>query len=219
MGPRPRPRPSPVIGARRRMVTPTGLRRRITSPVDNKRYSNPSSSRTRSYGYQSTTIINKNYPSGYKSTGYGYTGVKAHSKGSTKKIVMAAGAGVVVGAAGYYAYSRWSSCGYGYGCGYGWRYGNPYCSYGSQCKRTAATGYCSDGYCSDCYSLYSQCERTLPLDAARDDLMSSGFIPADYVSPIELEISQIVGPEFAQSVICPPAGWSPNPSSSNVSWT
>jgi len=49
--------------------------------------------------------------------------------------------------------------------------------------------------------------------------MSSGFIPADYVSPIEIEISQIIGPEFAQSLICPPAGWSPNPKASNVSWT
>eukprot|EP00442_Polarella_glacialis_P005445 CAMPEP_0115048028 /NCGR_PEP_ID=MMETSP0227-20121206/318_1 /TAXON_ID=89957 /ORGANISM="Polarella glacialis, Strain CCMP 1383" /LENGTH=304 /DNA_ID=CAMNT_0002431361 /DNA_START=1420 /DNA_END=2334 /DNA_ORIENTATION=+ len=45
-----------------------------------------------------------------------------------------------------------------------------------------------------------------PINATRDDLMSTGFIPADYTYPLSVNITAISGQEFAPALICPPPG-------------
>lgn len=196
-----RRRLNPVTARRRGQPVPTGVRRRVTSPVDGKTYSNPSNAAAGNYGYGSTTAIQQNFPSGYSSQSYGYTGGMAHKSTSKTQLIMAAaGAGVVGGLAAGYLYSRWSRD------GWGWRYSN--------CN---AYGHSWSGSCSECYRYYSRCQRTLPHNAARDDIMGTGFIPGDFKSPIVLTVFSLTGTEYDKSIICPPNDW--NASTNTPAWT
>lgn len=57
-------------------------------------------------------------------------------------------------------------------------------------------------------------------NAARDDIMGTGFIPTDFVSPATFTIYKIEGADFTDlSGLCPPVGWDPNASRRLVSWT
>jgi len=114
---------------------------------------------------------------------------------------MYAGAGLVggvaVGAGAMYllssssSYSRYSLYGRG----------NDRCSQSS--------GW--SGSCRDCYQRYGygdQCVQEGPLGSAnRDDLMDTGFWPADWKSPLTVTVFSVGGVDFERSQICPPAGW------------
>lgn len=41
----------------------------------------------------------------------------------------------------------------------------------------------------------------------RDDLMETGFIPADLFGPILMNITQVIGMDFMSNLVCPPSGW------------
>jgi len=116
-------------------------------------------------------------------------------------MAMYAGAGLVggvaVGAGAMYllssssSYSRYSLYGRG----------NDRCSQSS--------GW--SGSCRDCYQRYGygdQCVQEGPLGSAnRDDLMDTGFWPADWKSPLTVTIFSVRGVDFERSQICPPADW------------
>ncbi len=41
-------------------------------------------------------------------------------------------------------------------------------------------------------------------DAARDDLMSTGFVPSEISWPLVVNVTHIAGEDFRPSAICPP---------------
>lgn len=157
--------------------------------MDGKKYDNPNSASAGNYGYSNQQKINNNYPGGYSSSSYGYTGANAHKGSSSTKYIMgAAVAGVVVGGGAMYLGSRWSQN------GWGWR--NRNCDSG---------GYSSQNRGRNC-----QMNR----NANRDDMMGTGFIPADFISPISLTIYRVDGSDFIDTTtgvppvgVCPPNGW------------
>lgn len=105
--------------------------------------------------------------------------------------------GVVIGAGAMYLLSSTSS--YGRYSRYG--RGNDRCTHDS--------GW--SGSCSSCYQRYNndQCIPQGPRGSAnRDDLMDTGFWPADWKSPLTVTVFSVKGVDFEKSRICPPAGWS-----------
>lgn len=192
-----RRRANPATARRRGNPVPPGVRRRVTSPVQHNgqasKFSNPSNAAAGNYAYGSQTKIDNNFPSGYSSSSYGYTGGMAHKSTSSSKIMMAAAGGAVAGMGAYYLYSRWSRG------GWGWR--------NSRCEATTMWGNTWSGSCTECYYRYSSCRRLFQRNAARDDIMGTGFIPGDFTSPIKITFYSLTGSEFEESVICPPAGY------------
>jgi len=185
----------PATARRRGTPVPTGLRRRITSPATSSTHSNPNLASAGNYGYGSKGAMNSNFPGGYSKASYGYVGAKAHRGSADKKLMMkAAAVGVVGGMAGYYLASRWGHR------GWGWR--------SRRCQQYSANDQTGrDVSCSDCYQENDvRCETAETQDAARDDLMSTGFIPHDFVSPINISIYKVESEEFASGV-CPPNDW------------
>lgn len=180
---------------RRQQPVPTGARRRINSPVDGKKWTNPTKPQTGNYGYASQSKINSNYPGGYSSSSYGYVGANAHKANSNKNMMMKVAAGAAVGAgvgvvAGYYIGSRWGHN--------GWGYRNRQCVHSS--------GF--SGTCTECYKRYDGCSRLQNRAAARDDVMAASFIPIDFKSPVNLTIFKIEGEDFQDLAgLCPPADW------------
>jgi len=156
--------------------------------VDGSRYSN---NQGMSYGYTNQNQLNNNYAGGYQSTPYGYSGANAYQRPSggsgVGKVAAAAAAGVVAGVGASYLYSRWRSY--------------------DRCSTDDDDSWF--GSCSDCRSLYSgSCQPETPKVANRDDLMSTGFWPDDYKSPLVVKVTGITGADFAPGRICPPApGW------------
>lgn len=64
--------------------------------------------------------------------------------------------------------------------------------------------------CRDCYRRYddNECIQEGPRhDANRDDLMDTGFWPADWRGPLTVTVYSISGVDFT-AAICPPANWS-----------
>lgn len=195
-----RRRANPLTARRRGNPAPLGARRRIPSPVSGIANKNPANPAAASYGYGSQSKINSNYPAGYSKTSYGFAGGKAHKGSSGKNIGMKlAGAAAVGGVMGMYVGSRWGHH------GWGWR--------GRRCHHG---GSASD--CDTCYRDHSNCQSEVLSDAARDDLMSTGFMPADFFpgadvlaqlkSPANFTIYKIEGDDFTDtSGLCPPSGW------------
>lgn len=108
-------------------------------------------------------------------------------------------AAVARGAMMGYVGSRWLQG------GWGWRNRN--------CPARRQEG---DQYHFDCVTTVSR-------DAARDDVMSTGFIPIDFqnadgkLSPITISIYKIEGDaaEFKTETMCPPSDWDGNSASWN----
>jgi len=185
----------------RRRANPAAARRRGSAASPNQpmtgvggtRFQN---SQGQAYGYTSQSNLNSNFGgSTPQTTSYGYSGAAAYRPASggmstTTKIALAAGAGLAVGAGSMYLFSRWNS-----NCGYG----------------SSWTGSCQD--CYRTYSQYSQCDvLDPPHNLNRDDLMDTGFWPADYASPLRVSIFDVTGTGFEPSSLCPPPGW-------DISWT
>jgi len=202
-----RRRANPATARRRGAPDPTGLRRRQTG-VDGTRFDNPSNPSAGAYGYTSTGTVNQNFPGGHSQTSYGYTGPNAHSSSSTNKILMGAAAGGTLGFGAGYMYSNYNNYDYSSSRwnrgGWGWR--NQNCQSGSW-----------SGSCDECYRSYSNCQLFVDRNAGRDDLMLTGFIPFGYTDPLVFKIEDIVGQDYQNSTICPPAGWSPD--STGTQWT
>ena len=90
----------------------------------------------------------------------------------------------------------------------------------------ACASHCPDrvagswsGMCNNCVSQFgpSSCVASLTpkFDATRDDLMSTGFIPAQVAWPLQVEVTQIYGQDFNPALICqpPPPGVDASPQS------
>ena len=186
------PSPSPPVT--------TGSRRR-TFGYDNKAHNNPSNPAAGNYGYQTPTAAASNFggkiPTG---TPYGYTGANAYSgsSGSGAKIAMAAGAGLLAGYVGSQLLSP------------SWTGYNREQMLNMPCRSGTWTGLCST-----CVSLHGaqncNIEISPKIDATRDDLLSTGFIPKSLTWPLIVNITKISGVDFDASKICPNA--------SDPSWT
>lgn len=64
------------------------------------------------------------------------------------------------------------------------------------------------GRCNSCVSTYgaNSCNVLVSpkFDAARDDLMSTGFVPSEISWPLVVNVTHIAGEDFRPSTICPP---------------
>lgn len=65
------------------------------------------------------------------------------------------------------------------------------------------------GGCHSCVSSYGahSCNVLIHrpnLDAARDDFMSTGFVPSQISWPLVVNVTHVAGEDFKPSVICPP---------------
>jgi len=105
-------------------------------------------------------------------------------------IALAAGGGLLAGIAGASLYHHWS--------GYSQTE-----LLNKQCQHGEWTGLCST-----CVSLYQAANCNFQfspkINANRDDLMNTGFIPADFTWPIHVNITSITGVDYDASKICPP---------------
>ncbi|OLQ01473.1 hypothetical protein AK812_SmicGene15770 [Symbiodinium microadriaticum] len=207
--PSPPPPPAsagPVSGAsaRRRGYTEPMSQRRRTAGYDNKHYSNPSNPAAGSYGYASQSAAASNFGGRLPtSTPYGYTGANAYSgrtgMGSGMQIALAGGGGLLAGMAlSNLMHHSWT--------GY---------SQQQMLSMPCSSGSWS-GLCSTCVSLYGadKCDIKISpkIDATRDDLVNTGFIPADFTWPIHVKITSISSTDFEPSSICPPT-------TPGVNWT
>lgn len=178
--------------------------RRRTAGYDNKHYSNPSNPAAGSYGYASQSAAASNFGGRLPtSTPYGYTGANAYSgrtgMGSGMQIALAGGGGLLAGMAlSNLMHHSWT--------GY---------SQQQMLSMPCSSGSWS-GLCSTCVSLYGadKCDIKISpkIDATRDDLVNTGFIPADFTWPIHVKITSIASTDFEPSSICPPT-------TPGVNWT
>ena len=64
------------------------------------------------------------------------------------------------------------------------------------------------GSCSTCVELYGATSCNVMLspqfDAARDDLMTTGLVPAEIAWPLFVNVTHLSGPDFDPAAICPP---------------
>lgn len=155
------------------------------------------------YGYTNTNQFNQNY--GYNqphATPYGYSGSNAYRPSSqggsnTGKLLLAGGGGLAAG----YVLGSWASSSSRPSSNSWWntRQTNQYTS-------CSINGMSSP--CDQCYNNYGayKCVTPFepPVNMGRDDLMDSGFIPADYRSPLVVKITKLAGSEFGASKVCPP---------------
>lgn len=122
--------------------------------------------------------------------------------GTGAKIALAAAGGLLVGGATGYMFSNMHA---------GWN------GFGEHCS---ADG--SPVSCNDCPSQHgsNRCfiEFAPPTPFARDDVMTTGFIPADFVGPVTINFTAIVGQDFLPSKVCPPVGWTPGVSQNVSKW-
>mmetsp|Transcript_43797 Transcript_43797/g.81763 ORF Transcript_43797/g.81763 Transcript_43797/m.81763 type:complete len:631 (+) Transcript_43797:60-1952(+) len=202
--PVPAPQASSTVGAsaRRRGYTEPVSQRRRTAGYDNRIYSNPSNPAAGSYGYANQATAASNFggrlPS---STPYGYTGANAYSgrTGSGTQIALAAGGGLLAGMlVGNLMSTSWT--------GYTKQ----------EMLNMPCTSGSWTGLCSTCVTLHGAAKCAIQIspkiDATRDDLLNTGFIPADFTWPIQVNITSITGTDFDPSTICPP-------SDPGVQWT
>lgn len=222
-----------VAGARRRGTAPvapatgtgasySSVRRRIstmgTSNSFHRRrsyqggyggsYTNPYSSYSAPYGYPSSNWAYQSF-GGHMPTAtpYGYTGANAYSSSSGLPIALAAGAGLLA------SYAMGHHSGH---YGHYWHGYSQADMYKMQCASGAWTGGCQS-----CVSSYGapSCNVLLSpqLDVARDDLMSTGFVPSQISWPLVVNVTHVAGDDFRPSAICPPqdpdakSAWTPPP--------
>jgi len=122
------------------------------------------------------------------STGYGYSGANAYRANSGAQIAMAVGGGLLAGVGASYAYNHLHS----------WL--------GRQSQECWAGGqhYTSCIKCRLEHSPASDCAGhfTPKVDLARDDLMTSGFVPANVTGPLRLIIQEVTGAAFSAEKLC-----------------
>lgn len=187
---------------RRRGYTTTGVRRRTYGYDGHSSYSNPHSPAAGSYGYTSQSAAYHNYGGRPPTvTPYGYSGAYGYQGHTGTKIAMALAGGVVAGAGVSYLYHHWGTGRVDYN------------------HMSCFSGWWS-GSCSDCTTRFaaSACytEVSPSFDAARDDIMATGFIPADYTFPVMVNFTEVVGEDYLASRICPPPGWIASPESTTT---
>jgi len=143
------------------------------------------------YGYANQNYAYHNYGGHMPmTTPYGYSGANAYQggSGSGMKIALAGGAGLLAGIAANKLMHHWG----GYSRE---QLMNAPCSTGSW-----------QGTCSSCVNQYgaNNCNAMLSpkFNAARDDLMSTGFTPAQVQWPLQVRVTRVGGPEFNPMVIC-----------------
>ncbi|CAJ1400649.1 unnamed protein product [Effrenium voratum] len=201
--PSPRRRAATMETPRRRAYS-SGRRRRSSFST----YTNPYSPSIGQYGY-SPAYATHNYGGHMPmTTPYGYSGANAYqgSSGSAMKIALAGGAGLLAGYAASHFMNGGGSNQYQWG-GYDQQ----------QLLNAPCTSGSWSGMCNNCVSQFgpSSCVASLTpkFDATRDDLMSTGFIPAQVAWPLQVEVTQIYGQDFNPALICqpPPPGVAPPP--------
>jgi len=79
------------------------------------------------------------------------------------------------------------------------------------------------GTCRECKKLHGkECRANVKpdVDINRDDIMTTGFIPDKFTSPITLKFTKIAGADIQPdtALTCPPRGWKPQGPASK-SWT
>mmetsp|Transcript_41068 Transcript_41068/g.129299 ORF Transcript_41068/g.129299 Transcript_41068/m.129299 type:complete len:640 (-) Transcript_41068:152-2071(-) len=185
---------------RRRGYVQSGVRRR-TYGVQNSRYNNPHSPGSGYYGYTNQRPMYNNFGGRPPMmTPYGYSGANAYRGHSGARIVMALAGGVAAGVAGSYLFHHWGS------------FRN---LFHMNCFSGSWTGNCHS--CTSLFAASSCFTSVSPsFNAARDDLMDTGFVPADYTFPLYVNVSGVQGVSFLPTRICPPPGWTPE---MNATWS
>lgn len=197
VGSSPSPSSPPFSSPRRRSAsTPHSVpasaspsRRRTAAPA---RDWNPQKPNAGSYGYPSSTAMNSNFGNRPPvTTGYGYSGAGAYTGNSGKNLALAAGAGVLAGVGGSYAYQRlhaWMKT---------WNHtciaaGKEYQSC-AQCRREHRPA-------SDCTTQISP-----TVDLARDDIMTSEFVLSNVTGPLTIIFTSLFGEGFTAASLCVPS--------------
>lgn len=186
----------PPTSTRRRTTTthPSSTRRRTTSQFSpNKPWSNHNG-HGGNYGYANHNQAMSNYGGKLPTqTGYGYSGSGA--LGSGAKIALALGGGMLVGALGAHLLGQLAPS-------------FPHIHNPLDLNCTHGSWF---GVCRDCVGRFqaANCDAQLPVsvDIVRDDLMTSGFVPNDFVGPITVTITGLSGTDFDPMQVCPPLGW------------
>lgn len=133
-------------------------------------------------------------------TPYGYSGYNAYQGNSGGKIAMALAGGVVAGVAGSYLYNHYNHM------------TNPFSGidlFNTDCSSGSWSGRCSD--CKNMFSASRCIAQVNPkLNANRDDLMNTAFIPKNFTWPIKLNFTNVTGADWLASELCPPPNWNPN---------
>lgn len=184
--------PSSYTSLRRRAAPAASGARRRTYGYDNKVHNNPSNPGAGNYGYTTPAAASSNFGGRLPtSTPYGYTGANAYSgsMGNGAKIAMAAGGGLLAGYLGSQLLSHtWT--------GY---------SREQMLNMPCQSGSWS-GLCSTCVTMHGaqKCSVLLSpkINATRDDLLNTGFIPSSYTWPIIVNITKLSGVDFDPSKIC-----------------
>lgn len=190
-----RRRMTPVITDAFRRRSPSFSSSRRRSTFTSQGFSNPAHPNFGQYGYVNQNYAYQNYGGHMPmTTPYGYSGANAYqgSSGSGMKIALAGGAGLLAGIAANRMMHHW----------------------GGYSRDQIMNSQCSSGHwqgtCSSCVSQYgaNSCNAMLQphFNAARDDLMNTGFIPSQVMFPLHVRVTHVAGPEFNPMLICnPPA--------------
>jgi len=169
--------------------------------------------RATTMGYSSKPDLQNNYAGHVPhQTNYGYSG-SGVKKNSAVPMMMAGGAGLaagaLIGAGGYYAYSRMKNGNY-----QGHHNDRSWCRPNSNPSRTMLcydcqqmTGNINDcEILDDCYRAGGNgCSYEIPSDTLRDDILTAGFVPEEYRSPFTITITKIDGEDYKGTNICPEA--------------
>lgn len=158
-------------------------------------------------GYASQSQMYQNYGGTVPSqTNYGYSG-QGPKQNSMVPVAMAGAGGMVAGFGAYYVYSQMTQN--------NWQ-GNykdrSWCrapaNAGDYAGKTMLCKDCMQAYGSkcesenDCYTSQG-CSSAMTANTRRDDVMTTGFVPGDYVGPLTLTITGITGPEYTTAARCP----------------
>jgi len=159
------------------------------------------------YGYPGRNNLQESY--GYtlpQRTNYGYSG-SGPGRYSTAHLAMAAAGGAALGVGGYYLYYQMAHNNWGSGVTYTDR---SWCRVpsgqyeGNMIRCSDCAQYFGALQCrtnNDCYGA-GGCQYQLPQNTRRDDIMSTGFIPAQFTPPLRLTITGISGTDYSAST-CP----------------
>eukprot|EP00442_Polarella_glacialis_P027263 CAMPEP_0115052242 /NCGR_PEP_ID=MMETSP0227-20121206/2816_1 /TAXON_ID=89957 /ORGANISM="Polarella glacialis, Strain CCMP 1383" /LENGTH=412 /DNA_ID=CAMNT_0002436357 /DNA_START=62 /DNA_END=1301 /DNA_ORIENTATION=- len=178
-------------GARRRAAATTAP----NSPATHNRFQTQGGS---GYGYSNQQQMQSGYGGKYpqQSPPYGYSGASSYGPSrpggsSTGTIVAAAAGGAIVGAGLVFAALALALQGY-------------------ECCQGC-------GNQNSCYSQQTSCNQQMDRQLYRDDIMQdgTGFYPSDYMAPLKIRISSVVGKGYEVDTICPPPGWNGDVSTSS----
>lgn len=187
---------SPSLGSPRRRAASTPpaapsspSRRRTAAPA---RDWNPQKPTAGSYGYPSSTAMNSNFGNRPPvTTGYGFSGAGAYTGNSGKNLALAAGAGVLAGVGGSYAYQRMHA----------------WMKTWSHTCIAAGKEYQSCAQCRLEHKPASDCTAQISptVDLARDDIMTSEFVLSNVAGPLTIIFTSLVGEGFTAASLCMPS--------------